>query len=421
MKIAIEARLRHGAGGGVEQVLVGLAHGLAQIHAPDLEFTFVGRGPLSSSWLSSHLGPGCRIHYTMSERDDRRKQYVSAAYSAVDSKLVASARSAIRDFRDNVVRGRGVLIRQSDGAIEATGADLCHFPFQAASLTDLPSLYHPHDLQHIHLPDLWPHDAALQRDVEYRAHCARATLVPVASTWTREDLIRQYNLPPDKVVVVPLAPPVAAYDHGSPVKPDGFPFVGEWFLFPAHTWIHKNHLRLLEALALIRSRTGRNIQVAFTGAQTPHFANIKDRVRELELGANVWFGGFRTPQEMVWLYKNCLGLVMPSLFEAASFPVWEAFAMAKPVVASNVTALPEQIGDAGITFDPLDVDAIAEGVLRLAQDPGLRNVLGQRGHERVARFSWKRTAGTFVAHYRRLGGLRLNDEDRAYLGAEHGI
>jgi glycosyltransferase involved in cell wall biosynthesis len=85
------------------------------------------------------------------------------------------------------------------------------------------------------------------------------------------------------------------------------------------------------------------------------------------------------------------------------------------VACSNVTSLPEQVGDAALLFDPLDEDAIASALGALWSSGELRATLAQRGRANVSRFSWDRVARTFRAHYRRLAGGPLEVEDVALL------
>lgn len=127
-----------------------------------------------------------------------------------------------------------------------------------------------------------------------------------------------------------------------------------------------------------------------------------------------WLGYVDAPVLSV-LYRLARAVVVPTLFEAASAPVWEAFEAGVPVACSSVTSLPEQVGDAAVLFDPLDVDAIAGAIARVWSDEELRRVLIRRGHERMAGRSWRATALTFRAHYRRLARRRLSDEDRDLL------
>lgn len=110
-------------------------------------------------------------------------------------------------------------------------------------------------------------------------------------------------------------------------------------------------------------------------------------------------------------------VVIPSLFEAASAPLWEAWRAGTPVACSNVTSLPEQAGAAAIVFDPHDLSQIAAATLQLWTEDDVRNRLIAAGRERVGSFTWLRTARIFRAHYRRLAGRDLTADDRELIDA----
>ena len=110
-------------------------------------------------------------------------------------------------------------------------------------------------------------------------------------------------------------------------------------------------------------------------------------------------------------------MIVPTLFEAASFPIWEAFRLGVPVACSNVTSLPRQVGDAALVFDPYDVDAMAKAVEVLWTQPIVRAELVGRAHARASVFSWESTARHFLALYRLLAE-RATDDDLALLEAE---
>jgi glycosyltransferase involved in cell wall biosynthesis len=87
-----------------------------------------------------------------------------------------------------------------------------------------------------------------------------------------------------------------------------------------------------------------------------------------------------------------LAFVYPSLYEGFDLPPLEAMACGTPVLTSNVTSLPEVVGDAGLLVDPYNVAAIAHGIRRLVEDSALREELKRRGLERAKQFTWERTA-----------------------------
>jgi glycosyltransferase involved in cell wall biosynthesis len=316
-------------------------------------------------------------------------------------------------------------VPKSNGLLEAAGADVVHFVSQGAFLTSVPSIYHPHDLQHVHLPEFFSPKARATRDRFYKAFADQAAMVAVASAWTKRDVSRHLGVAGDKIVVVPWAPPLAAVP--TPRLEETIAIAGrlslpdQYMLYPARTWRHKNHAILIDAVALLRRRDGINCFLVFTGYRTPEARALDARARRLGVNDLVTWTGFLDPHELRAVYARALGVIIPSLFEAASAPLWEAWLAGKPAACSNVTSLPEQAGDAALIFNPTSVDAVADALAQLWTSPNLRSTLARRGAQRVGAFTWDRTARTFRAHYRRISGVPVSAEDADLMAAEAGI
>jgi glycosyltransferase involved in cell wall biosynthesis len=306
--------------------------------------------------------------------------------------------------------------------VERAGVDLVHFPVQDAFVTDLPSIYQPHDLLHLHHPEFFSDWERERRERIYRTHCERAELVVAMTSWGKRDLVERYGLPDERVAVIPGASVLWEYPEPSSGDlerlrarlslPDGF------LLYPAQTWPHKNHEALLDALALIRRREGIAVPLVCPGRRNRNFDRIEFLMRELGLAETTIFPGFVSPVELRGLYELATGLVFPSRFEGWGLPICEALSAGLPVASSNATGLPDLVRDAGLLFDPGEVEGIAGAVQRLWESEELRRELAERGRERGARFSWDRSARLFRAHYRRIGGRELAEEDRILLAAQ---
>jgi glycosyltransferase involved in cell wall biosynthesis len=236
------------------------------------------------------------------------------------------------------------------------------------------------------------------------------------TSWGKRDLVARYGLPEEKVAVVPWGSVLGEYPEPRPrdlealrsrlTLPDSF------LLYPAQTWPHKNHERLLEALALLERRQGLTVPLVCPGKQNRFFPRIKQRVRDLDLERSVRFPGFVSPLELRGLYRLSRGLVFPSRFEGWGLPVCEAFAEGVPVASSSATSLSDLVGDAGLLFDPDNAGQIADRIAQLWRESDLRDELRERGWRRAERFSFDRSARLFRAHYRRLAGKRLPEQDR---------
>ena len=382
-------------------MVIGLAGGFSRLEDGDEEYLFL-TNPEQDDWIRGYVGGPCRLLYS-------RRGYVNRRSRAV-------ARALIERLPGIGIR---FAVRPSDGTVEGAGADLVHFTFQDAFETEIPSIYQPHDLQHLHLPELFSGWERARREVIYRTHCERAALVVAMTSWGRRDFMEHYELAPVKVAVVPggsvlreyPAPTAADLDRlrSRLSPPESF------LLYPAQTWPHKNHERLLEALAMIRDESGLTIPLVCPGKQTRHYGRIRELIDRLGLAETTSFPGFVSSLELRGLYELGTALVFPSRFEGWGLPVCEAFDAGLPVASSTATGLPDVVGDAGLLFDPDDVTEIASQLHRLWIDDELRADLRERGRKRAPKFSFDHTARLFRAHYRQIANRALSEEDRGLL------
>ena len=404
LRVCIDARLPGGMFGGIEQAIIGLAAGLSRFEEGEEEYLFLCH-PDHDEWLRPYLSGPCRPLHT-------RMEYPGQGG-------LARVRKALRERMPP--RGLKRALVRSDGTPERAGADLIHLAVQEAFLTDLPSIYQPHDLQHLHLPERFSERSRRRRELVYRTHCQRAALVVAMTSWGSRDLIERYALHPDRVAVIPWGSVLAEYPAPTSqdldelrvrlALPEGF------LLYPSQTWPHKNHEGLLDAIALVRDRHGVTIPLVCPGRLRGEFRQIEARMRELGLASTTLFPGFVSPLELRGLYELATGLVFPSSFEGWGLPVCEAFSAGLPLASSNAAGLPNLVGDAGLLFDPGDTEQMADRIWSLWSDAGLRAELIERGTERARAFSFDHTARLFRARYRQVAHRSLTEGDRILLAS----
>jgi glycosyltransferase involved in cell wall biosynthesis len=414
MKICLDARLVSGEPGGIESVVLGLASGLSRLDDSNDTYSFLTyRG--QADWLLPYMHGPCRPLWIDPPLPPQpRLRRLKAAASKTLPPLASAWKHRPRTQPQWFPHGPP----PSDGIVEGSGSELMHFTIQTGFRTQLPSIYHPHDLQHVHLPAFFEPGERARREKWYGSLCRQAKMVAVVSTWTQQDVMRHFGLSEDKVRVVPLAPIVGEYRSSTA---DDLESLGkrlrlpeDFVFYPAQTWPHKNHIGLLEALALLRDRDGLVVPLVSSGRLGEYFPVIERRVEELGLQDQVTWLGFVTPDDLMGLYRLARAVVIPTRFEAASGPLWDAFQSGTPAACSKVTSLPAQAGDAALLFDQEQPDEIAQAVRRLWTDDGLRSLLIDRGRANVARFTWDQTARHFRAHYRRLLN-QMTDADRDLL------
>jgi len=246
-----------------------------------------------------------------------------------------------------------------------------------------------HDVIPLDFPDYYPRQQLYFRRL-VPAVLRRARVVVAVSEATRRRVIAAYGLSPARVRTVLNGFDAEQFSPDGPVSDDGgLPYV----LFVGNLLPHKNLPRLVEAVA--RAATSTPVRLVVVGGGRPRavaqLRTLADRV-----GAGVERRAFVSPSELAPLLRGARALVLPSLAEGFGLPAVEAMACGTPVIAGNVAALPEVVGDAGLLVDPRDVTALADAVVRVLSDDRLRKELGARGLERAARFSWARCAGELL-------------------------
>jgi glycosyltransferase involved in cell wall biosynthesis len=189
----------------------------------------------------------------------------------------------------------------------------------------------------------------------------------------------------------------------------------DFIFYPAQTWPHKNHLNLIEALALLRDRFGIVIPLVSSGKRNAFYQVIKVRVASLALADQVQFLDYVSEQRLGALFSLARAVVIPTKFESLSLPIWEAFAAGRAVACSNVTSLPMQVAGAALLFDPNDVESMALAIRKIWEDDALRAELSRKGRERMKQFPSDRPARHFRAIYRSVLGRGLTTEDEQLL------
>jgi glycosyltransferase involved in cell wall biosynthesis len=252
--------------------------------------------------------------------------------------------------------------------------------------TGKPFAYTLHDLQEFYYPQNFSWLQRVFRRSVYLRLSARARRIVCESEYVKSDIIRLLSVPAEKTAVIAAPPLRQALPQFSAAQlaevrvrlglPDRFVF------YPAQFWPHKNHLRLIEAFAQVAAREP-GLKLVLTGQKRDEYEAVMEAIRGSGLEGAVRHLGYIEQADLQAIYHLALVLVMPSLFESVSIPVYEAFQAGTPVAASNILSFPEQVGDAGLLFDPLSSSAIAECITRIAGDPVLARTLAQRGREKM--------------------------------------
>jgi len=290
------------------------------------------------------------------------------------------------------------------------GIDLLHSPdFIPPFYRRCRSVVTIHDLAFLRYPHLLTDDSRRYYGQTPRAVRSADAVIAVSLT-TKQDLVEGLGTPEDRVFVIPEAasPVFRALDDTQAVETTRAKFGLEsgYFLFVGTIEPRKNLSTLVRSYAHFRRRwlsdAGRvepPPKLAIVGRIGWLYDEVFDLVQRLELRASAVFLGEVSEADLVLLYNGALALTYVSLYEGFGLPALEAMACGTPVICSNVSALPEVVGEAAILVDPMDVEAQSEAMWQLVVNGTERERCRVRGLERARQFSWQRTAAETARVY----------------------
>jgi glycosyltransferase involved in cell wall biosynthesis len=222
----------------------------------------------------------------------------------------------------------------------------------------------------------------------------RADLVLADSDSTRSDVIELLGVSPDRVrVIYPGVDACFRRVQDTRLLADvrqRYHLPERFVLSVGTLQPRKNLARLIEAYA--QARLDADVKLVIAGGTGWMYEGIFRRVEELRLQNEVYFPGYVVEEDLPALYSLADLFVFPSLYEGFGLPPLEAMACGTPVVTSNVSSLPEVVGDAALMVDPRDVEALANAMGQALGEPSLRTAMVQRGRAQAQGFTWARAA-----------------------------
>lgn len=339
--VAIDARLPDKGQGGVQQVIRSLAEGFRLIETPNIRRSWIVL--IGSTWWEGVFPSNDLLIF------------VKPPFGAVSLKVAGK-------FPKLVSRLYPVFSRlsfnksQLDVELLKLDVDLVHMPFQDGFSTNLPYIYHPHDLQHHYFPQYFSKAQLNHRETVWKQLALSAKYVMAASIFVQRDLIEKWNVDAEHIIVMPVPPPtrtISRTDNQLQYK---------YIVYPAVFWKHKNHYRLVEAMEIvIRERP--DIHCVLAGSSGPELTRVKRLIGKLCLESNVHIFGHVPEDKYGSLLLNSSAVIIPSLFEALSLTVQDAQLLGVQVLCSDLPMFHIQCAENAYFFDPLDPTSIANAIL----------------------------------------------------------
>lgn len=298
------------------------------------------------------------------------------------------------------------------GVLRSQHLDLMHFPHY-----NVPLLYRGafvitiHDLIVSRYPTkrastLGPVKMAVKRmayKTVLRSAIHRSRTILTVSNFSKQELLRDYRVPPEKIIVTYEATEQLTHSSVPADLRGRFAALAPYCIYVGNAYPHKNLEGLLAAYVLLKQRMHPAPKLVLVGKEEYFYRRIKEEAARLGLDDTVVFTGFLDDAGLTAALEHASLYVFPSFDEGFGLPPLEAMQAGVPVASSNRSCLPEVLGDAAAYFDPAQPASIAEVVQRVLTHPGEQAHLRQRGFAQVRKYSWATLARKTLDVYTKSG------------------
>jgi len=319
-----------------------------------------------------------------------------------------------RDPIPGTERMRRVVVRTRYGplrvpfaaacALALAPVDLIHVQNAAPLLCPTRVVVTLHDIAYERYPRFLPEDHVTTLRRRVPATLRRAAAIITDSEASKREIVDFYGTPPDKVTVALLAADSIfqpLHDEARLAEVRGRYAAGDrYILFTGDPLQRRKNVKtLVDAYARLRAAGAVTRRLVLSGDRAALESDIFAAARTAGCADDLCFFGRVPEEELVAIYNAADLFVYPSLYEGFGLPPLEAMACGVPVITSNVSSLPEVVGDAGLTVAPCDVENLAVTIARVLGDWDLQARLSREGLARAASFSWTTTARTILQVY----------------------
>jgi glycosyltransferase involved in cell wall biosynthesis len=252
-----------------------------------------------------------------------------------------------------------------------------------------------HDINFVHIPADLKWANRKYYSYFFPRYAAKACRLATVSEYSKADIVTNFGIDPAKIDVVycginEFYEPVS--EQAKKQVREKYSRGSEFFVFVGTLHPRKNIIRLLEAFERFRQTVPSDAKLVLVGREMYRTGEMHHYRDNMQFKDDVIFTGPLPAAELKLVFASALCLTFVPYFEGFGIPAIEAMQCDVPVIASNVTSVPEVVGDAALLVNPHDVDAIAQAMQKIWQQPLLRQELIDKGRIRKMAFPWERTA-----------------------------
>ena len=303
---------------------------------------------------------------------------------------------------------RFIQQRRFDAGVASSRPDLYHEPNSLAFEYSRPSIITVHDLSWIRFPETHPVDRVKAMNNYFEPGLRQASLILTDSAFVKREVVDVFGIQPERIISVPLGVEPLFHPRDSDVT---LPVLsrhslkhGEYLLAVGTLEPRKNLQLAMRAFMQLPPATRKQFPLVLVGMKGWHTSALEVQMEPLIRAGEVRQLGYLGRNELAIFVAGALALIYPSIYEGFGLPPLEAMACGVPVIASDVSSIPEVVGGTGILINPQDTNAAAQAMRVLIEDPDKRRELSAMALIRSKDFSWGKCVSQTISAYQRLLG-----------------
>lgn len=320
-------------------------------------------------------------------------------FNSQNSKIIMTSKKHHRFFQQNYIPGN----------LQKEKIDIYHVPQNGIGLCDsirCKKVITIHDLIPYIMPETVGKGYLLKFLKEVPDIIQYVDAIITVSNWSKKDILKFFPIDSEKVYVTPLATDIKykaldkewcryMIEKKLNIKKPFLLYIGGFSP-------RKNVRSLLMAFSRIYHDLNKDYVLVITGSLRDEGNSLKELCDNLQISSQVIFTGFIEEDMLPLLYNAAELFVYPSFYEGFGLPPLEAMSCGTPVITSNVSSIPEVVGDAGILIDPYDTSNLMEALVNTLNNEPLKEQLSKAGLNRASQYSWKRTASETLDTYKKI-------------------
>jgi glycosyltransferase involved in cell wall biosynthesis len=288
--------------------------------------------------------------------------------------------------------------------IHARKVNLYHEPHFVTHPVNKPSVLSIHDLSYIRHPENHSIYAAKHLQQQVPRSIANASHILTSSIFVKNEVITYYDVPPEKITVAwpgiqPIFRPLLPAECNTVLAFYRLHY-GRYILVCGTGTSYQNIKTVLSAFLSLPPASRRCFPLVIVGMPKNHIRRLTRKIRSLIERSEIILLNPIPPAHLPVLYSGAKIFLYPPRYEGFPLPPLQAMACGTPVIASNVAALPEVIGDAGLLVRAEKIDHWMHSIQTLLENPTVCNEYGQLGQKYAALFSWERCARQTMLAYK---------------------